>query len=216
MKRPTLSLAAIFLAGLLLSCAGSPQAGLPHSPLSTDCWLSQPAIYRLRQSAQLEYQGKQEILEGFMELDLKRDRAHLVIFNALGLTLLNIEIERHGYQLAGAVSKAKDEFTPSRRKQQFAASVATAVQHIFFSLENSWEDHHSSDQPPSVVLFGSPPRLTKICDNLEKPAWSVTYHDYRKSPAGWLPERIVLQSHKPVYRLTIWLHKAELLTEYSR
>ena len=216
MKRTTRYLAAIFLTCLLLSCAGSHQAKPPHSPLPADCWLSQPTIYRLRQSARLEYQGKQEILEGFMELDLNRDRAHLIIFNALGLTLLNIEVERHRYQLAEAVNKAKDEFTPNRRKQQFAEAVATAVQHIFFSLERSWENHHYNDQPPRVVFFGSPPRLTKICEKLEKPTWSVTYHNYHKGPAGWLPERIILQSHKPAYRLTIWLHKAELLTKISR
>ena len=220
MKRFPKHLAAAFLALLLISCAGPPQAELPCSPLPTDCWLLQPAIYRLRQSAKLEYQGKTEMLEGFMELDLNRDRAHLMIFNSLGLTLLNIEVERHCYQLANATTKPGDELGPNRRTRQFATAAATAVQHIFFSLESCQKNHYAKTKHPSAEFGGSPPRLMKISENRQNPIWTVTYKDYNKSydkdPAGRLPGRIILQSRKPDYRLTIWLHKVKLATEVSR
>ncbi|MEA3347631.1 MAG: lipoprotein insertase outer membrane protein LolB [Pseudomonadota bacterium] len=204
------NLTASLLVLLLFSCAGSQTVQRP-SPLAPECWLSQPVIYRLRQSAQLEYQGKKEMLEGFMELDLTQDLTHLVIFNALGLTLLNIEIERHRYQLAETDSESEDETPPNRRKQQFAAAVATAVQHIFFSLESN-RKNYCRDNPPALAKFkGTPPRLTRISENRQKPTWTVTYHDYDNDPAHRLPGRIILQNRKPDYRLTIWLHKAEVI-----
>ncbi len=146
-----------------------------------------------------------------MELDLTKDRAQLVIFNALGLTLLSIEIERHSYQLPETVSGSEDEAPANRRKQQFAAAVATAVQHIFFSL-NSDRKNYCRDNPSTPAEFnGTPPRLTRISENRQKPTWIVTYHDYDNDPANQLPGRIILQNRKPDYRLTIWLHKAEVM-----
>ncbi len=204
------NLTAAFLAVLLFSCAG-PQIVRQPSPQPPDCWLLQPVIYRLRQSAQLEYQEKKEMLEGFMELDLTQNRAHLVIFSALGLTLLNIEIERHSYQIAKADCGSKDELPPSRRKQQFAAAVATAVQHIFFSLGSGRKDHPGGGQSTLAEFSDTPPILTKISENRQKPTWSVTYHDYTQGSNNQLPSRIILQNHKPDYRLTIWLHKAEVI-----
>lgn len=204
------NLAAAFLAFLLFSCAG-PQTVRQPSPQPPDCWLLQPVIYRLRQSAQLEYQEKKEMLEGFMELDLTRNRAHLVIFSTLGLTLLNIEIERHSYQIVETDSRAEDEAPPNRRKQQFAAAVAAAVQHIFLSLESD-RKNYCRDNPPAPAEFnGTPPILTKISEHRQKPTWSVTYHDYTQGSNNQLPNRIILQNRKPAYRLTIWLHKAEVL-----
>ena len=204
------NLIAFFLALLLGSCAGPPQAGLANAPRPADCWLLQPAIYRMRQSARLEYQEKEKMLEGFMELDLNRDRAHLVIFNNLGLTLLNIEVEPHGYQLLEAAHKPGDQLGPNRRKQQFAAAVATALQNIYFRLKNCQKNHHANPEQLLTEFSKSPPRLIKISESRYKPAWIVTYHDYGKGPAGRLPGRIILQNRKPDYRLTIWLHKAEL------
>ena len=206
------NLTAAFLVFLLFSCAGS-QSIRQLSPLPPDCWLLQPVTYRLRQSAQLEYQGKKEMFEGFMELDLTHDRAHLVIFSALGLTLLNIEIERDHYQLADIGSRPEKETPPNSRQQQFAETVATSVQHIFLSLQEN-RKKRNNDNPSTIAKFnGTPPRLTELSENRQKPIWSVTYHDYNNnnSPAKWLPNRIILQSHRPTYRLTIWLHKAEVL-----
>ena len=219
MARPRQCLLTIFLLFLMLSCAASPpQSQTPHSRLANDCWLLQPAIYRLRQSAKLEYQNKEEMLEGFMELDLKQKQAHLVIFNALGLTLLNIEVEPHRYQIVEAATDPEDQPPANRRKQQFAHAVATAVQHIFFSLENHRKTF--ADRKPQIVteFSGKPPRLTKICDNRQKPSWVVTYHDYDQELVGQaeisrLPSRIILQNRKPDYRLTLWLHKAKLIKE---
>ena len=206
MKNLTTSL----LVFLLLSCAGSQTMRQP-SPLPPDCWLLQPVIYRLRQSAQLEYQGKKEMLEGFMELDLTQDRAHLVIFSALGLTLLNIEIERNSYQLAETAGGSGNGAPLNRQKQQFAVAVATAVQHIFLSLERDLKNNCSNDPPTLAKFNGTPLRLTKISENRQKPTWIVTYHDYDNDPTNRLPSRIILQNRKPDYRLTIWLHKAEVI-----
>ncbi|MBN2809552.1 MAG: hypothetical protein JXR80_08695, partial [Deltaproteobacteria bacterium] len=80
------NLLALLLAGLLLSCTNLPRPKPEFSPRPPACWLLQPVTYRLRHSAQLEYRGKKEMLEGFMELDLKEDRAHLIIFTSFGLT----------------------------------------------------------------------------------------------------------------------------------
>lgn len=147
-----------------------------------------------------------------MELDLKQKRAHLVIFSPLGLTLLNIEVEPHAYKLVEASTDLKNQPPPDRRKQQFAKMTATAVQHIFFSLKSyrkTFADHH----PQTVTEFsGTPPRLTKIRAEQQNPTWTVTYHDYgQQGSAVGLPDRIILQNREPDYRLTLWLHKAEVL-----
>jgi len=217
MKRPILNFLAIFLVSMMLSCAGSQRHSAQTYPLlPNDCWLSQTAIYRLRHSAKLEYKDKQEILEGFMELDLKRCRAHLAIFNNLGLTLLNIKIEPDRYQLVETSTGTEKEVARNKREQLFASAVASAVQHIFFSLKSCQKHQQSGDQQPHSEFSGTPPKLTKISEKQPDPTWSVTYHDYQKGVAGWLPERIILENLRPAYRLTIWLHKAELKKEKSR
>jgi len=210
-------LLAISLLFILISCAGSsPQTRLPNSRLPDNCWLLQPVVYRLRQSAKLEYQNKVKMLEGFMELDLKQKRAHLVIFNALGLTLLNIEVEPHSYKLDEAATDSEDQPPANRRKQQFARMAATAVQHIFFSLD-SYSATSADHKPQTITEFsGKPQHLTKIGDNRQKPNWAVTYHNYDQTLIGpakiaRLPNRIILQNRKPDYRLTLWLHKAKLI-----
>ena len=145
-----------------------------------------------------------------MELDLKQKRAHLVIFSPLGLTLLNIEVEPHAYKLVEAPTDLKDQ-PPTRRKQQFAKMVATAVQHIFFSLE-SYQETFADRRSHAVTEFSNkPPRLTKISADRQDPTWTVTYHDYDQGKVHRLPKRIILQNRKPDYRLTLWLHKAEVL-----
>ena len=203
---------AISLLFILLSCAGSsPPTQSPSPRLPDDCWLLQPVVYRLRQSAKLVYQDKQEMLDGFMELDLKQHRAHLVIFSPLGLTLLNIIIKPHAYKLVEASTTLKNQPPPDRRKQQFAKMVATAVQHIFFSLEN-YRETFANCSPQTVTEFsGKPPRLTKISADRQDPTWTVTFHDYDQEKIHRLPKRIILQNRKPDYRLTLWLHKAEVL-----
>ena len=156
------------------------------------------------------------MLEGFMELDLKQKRAHLVIFSPLGLTLLNIQVEPHAYKLVEASTDLKNQPPTDRRKQQFAKMVATAVQHIFFSLE-SYRETFADRRSQAVTEFsGKPLRLTKIRADRQEPTWTVTYHDYSQelddqTEIARLPKRIILQNRKPDYRLTLWLHKAEVL-----
>jgi len=220
MTKPWLStsrkLAACLLACLLLSCAGLAEREQPGSPLPEDCWLQQKVVYRLRHSAKLEYQGKQEMLEGFMELDLKKERAHLIIFNRLGLTLLNLEIEPSGYKFAQSNPDSNREMPANRREQQFAKTVATAVQHIFFSLTKKKKEAQAN-KPKRLIEFSEvAPELITISEYQQKPAWVATYNNYREFMAGRLPERITLENYKPRFTITLWLHKAELLTETSR
>ena len=195
---------------MLLGCAGAPQKVTPQAPSPANCWLLQTAVYRLRHSAQLEYQGKQKTLEGFMELDLIKERAHLVIFNSLGLTLLNLEIEPHQYKPAQASTEKRANNSPNRREQKFAQLIAVAVQNIFFSLKDELREPDSGKQKKVVEFTGTPLKLTKISERREKPVWTTTYNNYQKFAAGELPERISLESCKPKFNLTLWLHKAEL------
>ena len=210
------NLATFLLALLLLSCAGLASEELSQKPAPPGCWLLQPVVYRLRHSARLEYHGKQEMLEGFMELDLKRERAHLVIFNSLGLTLLNLEIEPDYYKLVQSNAESKKVATPNRREQQFSKTVAAAVQHIFLSLKSDKEEFKRGDQRLLLEFSETPPNLIKISERQYQPSWIATYHDYQKFAAGELPERITLENYKPKFTLTLWLHKAEILTEPSR
>ncbi|MCK5914668.1 MAG: hypothetical protein KAG92_00895, partial [Deltaproteobacteria bacterium] len=118
---------ALLLLLLLFSCAG-PGSNHPtgingiNTQLPDTCWLLQDKAYRLRQSARLEYLDKKEIFEGFMELDLKQSRAHLIIFTTLGVTLLNIEIENHSFSFADTTGSK----SPGRQEKRFATAVATA------------------------------------------------------------------------------------------
>lgn len=171
------------------------------TPLPAKSWLLQPAIYQFRQSAKLEYQDKEEFFEGFMELDLKQNRAHLVIFTALGVTLLNLEIKPHSFTFAGSGSHNKQE-------QRFATAVTGAVQKIFFSLK----DHTQTQSQIKVNLSetSGSAELSQISAGQSNPDWIVTYANYHDYPCGRLPKRILLQNRRPKFKLTLWLHKAEI------
>jgi|GEM_PF-6308572 len=171
------------------------------APLPADIWLLQPVTYRFRQSAKLEYKNKEEFFEGFMKLDLKQNRAHLVVFTALGVTLLNLDIKPHSFTFAGTGSHNKQE-------QRFAAAVAGTVQKIFFSLIKC-NAPKSKLQVNFRDIAGST-ELSKISAKQSKPNWIVTYSDYHNYPCGRIPQRISLQNRRPEFKLTLWLHKAEI------
>lgn len=143
-----------------------------------------------------------------MELNLEQQQAHLIIFTALGVTLLDIEIKSRSFGFAKTLINVTDKKpSPSSREKRFAAAVANAVQHIFLSLKPQ-PDHNPQIQ---VRLSGSPPELGKLIKSSPKqttPDWVVSYHDYHEYPCGRLPQRIILQNYKPAFKLTIWLHKA--------
>ncbi len=187
---------------LLISCTQTlPETGKAIPQIPETCWLLKPAIYRLRQSAKLEYQDKEEIFEGFMELDLKQNRVHLIIFTALGVTLLDLEINYQDF------SFPKNSAAPNRGSKRFAQAVATAVQHIFLTLKN--HSNQDKNQPPiTIKLNHNPAEISGLSPAQPHPDWDVTYHDYRDYPCGRLPQRIILQSRKPAYKLTVWLHAA--------
>jgi outer membrane biogenesis lipoprotein LolB len=169
--------------------------------LPAGCWLLQPVTYRLRQSAKLEYQNNEEFFEGFMDLDLKQNQAHLVIFTALGVTLLNLEIKPHNFSFA-------DTGSHNKREQRFAAVVADSVQKIFFSLKN-YKDEKSLLKIDCRENRDAT-ELVKISSNQSRPHWFVTYSNYKNYPGSRLPQRILLQSNRPEFKLTLWLHKAEI------
>ncbi len=136
-----------------------------------------------------------------MELDLKKNRAHLVIFTALGVTLLNIEISSLSFKLPPESNAA------TGRRHHFAEAVAGAVQHIFLSLKESEEQN--SDRPPLQLKFsGIPTEISGLSPEGAHPDWVVSYGDYHLYPCGRLPQKIILQSRKPNYKLTLWLHQA--------
>ncbi len=170
--------------------------------LPIDCWLLKPVTYRLRHSAELEFQNKQQLLEGFMELDLRQQQAHLVIFTGLGVTLLNLEIKPQSFSFT-------DAGPHNRRDQRFAAAVAGAVGKIFLSLS----DCHQRKSGFAVEFRPAPEtnELYKIGTTSAASGWEVTYADYHDYPCGRLPQRIVLQNKRPEFRLTLWLHKADIL-----
>ncbi len=170
-------------------------------PLPANCWLLQPEGYKLRQSAKLEYKNSEEFFEGFMELDLQQNRAQLVIFTALGVTLLNLEIKPHSFTFANTGPH-------NIREQHFAAAVAGSVQKIFFSFRKH-SDPKSQLQVNLHNTSGSA-ELSRISAKQSNPNWIVTYSDYHDYPCGRLPQRIILQNHRPEFKLTLWLHKAEI------
>jgi hypothetical protein len=157
--------------------------------------------YKLRQSAKLEYQNKQEFFEGFMELDLIQDQAHLVIFTALGVTLINLEIKPHSFNFA-------DTGSHNKREQRFAGAVADSIQKVFFSFKN----HNSPLSHLQVNLCETSglAKLVRISAKRSKPDWIVTYSNYNNYPCGRLPQLIILQNNRPEFKLTLWLHKAEI------
>ena len=190
----------------LISCSPvtpirTPQTESLTAPLPASCWLLQPVTYRFRHSAEIEYQDKKELIEGFMELNLKQNRAHLVIFTALGVTLLNLEIKPHSFTFA-------DTGSHNKREQRFAAAVAGSVQKIFFSLKNC-NDPKSQIKADFRGTSGST-ELTGLDEKQSDPDWFVTYSNYHSYPCGRLPQRISLQNHRPEFKLTLWLHKADI------
>ena len=195
----------------LIACAqklpaDSSKNGDAVSKAVAGSWLMRPAVYRLRQSATLEYRDKKEILEGFMELDTQKNRAHLVIFTALGVTLLDIEIGGHSFKIT------QNSAACDSRKRRFAKAVAGAVQHIFLSLKEGKQQN--SDSPPLQIRFsGSPAEISGLSPKVPHPDWEVSYRDYHEYPCGRLPQKIILKSRKPNYNLTLWLHRAREIKE---
>jgi len=191
---------------ILISCSQtvqdkSLQAQKTAAPLPADCWLLQPVNYRLRQSAKLEFQNREEFFEGFMELDLKQNRAHLVIFTTLGVTLLNLEIKPRSFTFA-------DTGSHNKREQHFAAAVADSVQKIFFSLKK-YNTPKSQFQVKFRNFSGSS-EISRISTKQSNPDWVVNYSNYHDYPCGRLPQSISLQNHRPKFKLTLWLHQAEI------
>ncbi len=196
---------------ILISCGQAvpvrPTVGDITPQLPAGCWLLQPETYRFRHSAKIEYQNREELFEGFMELDLKQNRARLVIFTALGVTLLNLEIKPHSFTFT-------DSNSHNKREQRFAAAVAGSIQKIFFSLKN----HNDPKSQLQINLreTSDSAELSRISAKQSNPDWIVTYSNYHSYPCGRLPQRISLQNHRPEFKLTLWLHKADTKASDAR
>ncbi len=167
-----------------------------------DCWLLKPVSYQLRHSAELKFRNKQQFLEGFMELDLRRRQARLAIFTGLGVTLLNLEIKPQSFSFT-------DSGPHNRKEKRFAAAVAGAVGKIFFSLGD-----YQQGKSEITVKFRPGPEGTELYKIGTQPAasgWEVTYADYHNYNCARLPRRIVLRNNRPKFKLTLRLLTADIL-----
>ncbi len=160
--------------------------------LPEKCWLSETAVYEIRQSIRLEWQGRVESFEAFTVLDLRAAELRQVIFSQLGVTLLTLQIDSQG-------SRATGPLASGFAGQRFAKLLTEAWRRIYLDLRPNGNGGFVSRSGQRPTLAGDPPRLFSLAG----PSGVVEYSDYRPVGNSEIPYRITLHNAGPEYVLTV-------------
>ena len=180
---------------MLLSVSGcfiSAKAQLQPFPLPEKCWLSEAAIYEIRQSIRLEWQGRVESFEAFTMLDLRVAKLQQVVFSQLGVTLLTLQVDSQGFRVAGPLASG---FAGKR----LARLLSESWQRIYLDLQPNGNSGFVSRSGQRPTMAGDPPRLVSLAGS----SGIVEYSDYRPVGDSEVPYRITLHNAGPEYVLTV-------------
>jgi len=213
-----------FILLFLLGCVFTPVPSSEPGPLRPlEGWLQERGRYQLQHLAEIDYSRHRENLRGFMELDLDRGRAHLIVCNSLGLTMLNLIIDEQGFS-SGAFDHESRQ--TDQRERFFTAAVAETVRLIFL-LPRRQPQATGTKPAPVAEVRGHPARLRQLRSAAKAPAWTINYNDYRPAAAAlgamvssgstqgsrefvFAPECIGFDGHFPEYSILPAMLQVEL------
>ena len=181
------------------------------SQLVASHWLLQPTIWRMRQSALLEIGRKKIPMEGFLRLDLKRQEAHLLAMNEMGIVLFDLQITADGQQLQRVLPQLQ-------QVNGLAQGVAQSLRQIFLAPQPRATDQ-LENRGNSLRLWRTLPEgsLGFVFDCLgdlresrqlaETGNWRVAYNQYQSFGMSRVPEQIIMNDYLHSVKLSLWLHE---------
>lgn len=204
--------------GLLLLAACAPV--MPEVQLSDHCsetistvaavnnhWLAQEDIWRLRQTALLEIRGRKIPLEGFMLLDLRSQRLHLVAMNEMGIVFFELLVTETEQELQRALAQLQEQ-------PGLAEGIATSLRRIYLQPRPQPGDAYRQQSsylrawrfvPGGELnfIFDCSGRLRETRQTTDATRWRVQYQDYRIIEGRELPETIVMNDFQQGVTLTL-------------
>lgn len=219
MKRIILSLVLLLVAACAPVPMGPELTETCERELSADevidqQWLSRDDRWRMRQSALLEMRGRKIPLEGFMELDLGRQRLHLVAMNEMGLVFFELVVTATDQELRRALPQLEQQ-------RGLAEGIANSLRRIYLEPRPSphdqpqmgktslrlWRSLPAGDLAFVFDCFGNLRETRQTTDNER---WQVVYDNYQTVSARELPEKIVMNDFHQGVTLTLWLREVTL------
>ena len=218
MRVVILGLVCVLLTGCLMAepAVELPTDCRPDAPLAElldKSWLQNQGVWRLRQSALLEWGLRKTPLEGFVRLDLRAKQAHLLAMNELGLVLFELKVDEREEQLLRSVPQLA-------KTKGFERGIAQSLRQIFLSPVPNGTDvleqrDHSQRLQRDIsagrqeFLYDCRGDLRRTRFKGEAGDWQVNYDSYQEHGQFRLPEQIVHQNSRHGVKLTIWLREVK-------
>ncbi len=185
--------------------------------LLAESWLQQGAVWRLRQTALLEFSARKIPLEGLLQLDTARRKARLVALNELGLVLFDLELDGHNLQLHRALPQLQQQ-------PDLASGVAASLRRIFLQPNPLASDHlqqRKTSQRLWRLLPGGSLGFNYSCAGelqetrqvADAGNWRVRYRDYQNFAGQRLPQQIVFNDYRHGVKLSLWLREVKRVDE---
>ncbi|MEJ2201406.1 MAG: hypothetical protein P8X63_10395 [Desulfuromonadaceae bacterium] len=169
-----------------------PTRELTVNELLAPFWLDGDDVYRMRQTGLFRY-GKEELpLEGFMELNAAGRQARLLIFDGMGLKLLDLTVSAEGVE--------EHYLHPELRQQPYLAeAVGASVRRIFLRPQPAPDNvleiegrcyrlRPANGTGLSFIFGGEPPLLLEKHSVGPTEHWQVSYYQYRQLAGRLIPE----------------------------
>lgn len=212
---------------LLGGCSGSffpPPAveafppGLDSSILAASDWTRQGGPWRLRQTVQFDFQGRQLTMRGLMSLDPVAGTARLIAVDDLGIKLFDLSVYRDHEALHFLLPDLG-------RYPRLVEAVAIAVRRMFIAprpqpgdalqfREDGYELQRRKGEVAISFLFrGGRARLDTIRSEGAGVDWQVGYYDYHREGELEYPEKILLEDRIAGYRLRLRVEEMRAVHE---
>ncbi|MFO7766669.1 MAG: hypothetical protein R6V33_09575 [Pelovirga sp.] len=214
-----LTFAALLLGGCALLPTG-PELDEPcEGELSVDevidqHWLNRDDSWRMRQSALLELRGRKVPLEGFMMLDLGRQRLHLVAMNEMGLVFFELVVTATDEQLIRALPQLQQQ-------RGLTAGIAGSLRRIYLSPRPRSQDQPRMEKTSLrlwrpladgdlAFVFDCPGNLRETRQTTDHESWQVVYQDYRRVSGREIPGKVIMNNFHHAVTLTLWQREVTL------
>ncbi|AMV72125.1 hypothetical protein JCM30471_06270 [Desulfuromonas carbonis] len=202
---------------LLTGCSGSffppPAAeafppGLDSALLAASDWTRQEGPWRLRQTVEFDFHGRQLTMRGLMSLDPVAGTARLIAVDDLGIKLFDLSVYRDHEMLHFLLPDLG-------RYPRLLEAVAIAVRRMFIAprpqpgdalklRDDGYElQAREGDVVTSFLFRGGGARLDTIRAEGPGVAWQVGYYDYHRQGELEYPEKILLEDRIAGYRLRL-------------
>lgn len=219
--------AGLLLLLLLGGCSGSffppplmeaSPPGLDSALLAASDWTRQGGPWRLRQTVEFDFHGRQLTMRGLMSLDPAAGTARLIAVDALGIKLFDLSVFRDHEALHFLLPDLE-------RYPRLVEAVATAVRRMFIAprpqpgdalqlREDGYElQARKGDVVVAFLFRGGRARLDTILATGPGVAWQVGYYDYHREGELEYPEKILLEDRIAGYRLRLRIEEMRAVHE---